>query len=93
MSTANPARAIGVESCIGSLRAGRGADISVLELVEGDWEVYDSVGATMRVHKALVPHLTVKGGRVFTPDFGPRPWGWLPDPSRPEPHAGHGCCG
>lgn len=93
MSTANPARAIGADGRIGSLRAGRIADVSVLDLVEGEWEVYDSVGATMRVDRAFVPHLTLKGGRVFMPDFGPRPWGWLPDPGRPHAHAGHGCCG
>jgi hypothetical protein len=27
-----------------------------------------------------VPSLTVKRGRVFMPDWGPRPWGWEPDP-------------
>ena len=60
----------------GAWRVGRQADISVLELEDGDWVVYDILGAGLRVNRAVAPHLTVKRGRVFTPDFGPRPWGW-----------------
>jgi dihydroorotase len=88
MSTANPAKAIGAEHRLGSLAVGRQADISVLELREGDWVVYDVLGAGLRVDRAFVPHLTVKRGRVFTPDFGPRPWGWWPDRAQPV----GGCC-
>ena len=38
MCTENPARAIGAEQRLGSLGIGRQADISVLELREGEWE-------------------------------------------------------
>src|SRR5215510_2093413 len=76
MSTENPAKAIGAEGRLGSLAVGRQADISVLELREGDWVVKDVVGASLRVQKAFVPFVTVKRGRVFQPDWGPRPWGW-----------------
>src|SRR5438445_11014734 len=79
MSTANPARAIGAEQRLGSLIAGRQADVSVLDLEDGAWVVYDILGAPLRVDRAFAPRLTVKKGRVFTPDFGPRPWGWWPD--------------
>jgi dihydroorotase len=79
MSTANPAKAIGAEKRLGSLAVGRQADISVLEMQEGDWVVYDILRSGLRVDRALAPHLTVKRGKVFTPDFGPRPWGWWPD--------------
>src|SRR5712691_1981035 len=41
MCTANPARAIGAADRLGSLTIGRQADISVLEVREGDWTVYD----------------------------------------------------
>src|SRR6267142_1039854 len=81
MSTANPARAIGAAHRLGSLAVGRQADISVLELREGDWVVYDVLGESLRVRQAVVPFVTVKKGQVFTPDWGPRPWGWEPDPS------------
>ena len=80
MSTANPARAIGAEHRLGSLAVDRQADISVLDLREGDWVVYDVLGTGLRVNKAFVPVVTVKRGQVFTPEWGPRPWGWEPDP-------------
>src|SRR6266568_1640414 len=79
MSTSNPARAIGAAHRLGSLAVGRQADISVLELREGDWVVYDVLGESLRVRQAVVPFVTVKKGQVFTPDWGPRPWGWEPD--------------
>jgi dihydroorotase len=90
MCTTNPAKAVGAEARLGTLAVGRQADISVLEMSEGDWMVYDILGAGLRVNRALAPHLTVKRGQVFTPDFGPRPWGWWPDRS-PAAVAG-GCC-
>ena len=79
MCTANPARAIGEEDRLGSLAVGRQADISVLDVRDGDWVVYDALRDSMRIDKAVVPLLTVKRGEVFEPDWGPRPWGWEPD--------------
>jgi dihydroorotase len=79
MCTANPAQAIGQAHRLGSLAVGRQADISVLHMNEGDWVVYDVLGASLRVDRAVVPILTVKRGQVFAPDWGPRPWGWEPD--------------
>jgi len=79
MSTANPAKAIGAEARLGRLAIGRQADVSVLDLKDGAWVVYDILGSSLRVDRAFAPRLTVKKGRVFTPDFGPRPWGWWPD--------------
>jgi len=79
MCTANPALAIGEDHRLGALAVGRQADISVLELRDGDWAVHDVVGGTLRTDKAVVPALTVKRGKVFTPEWGPRAWGWEPD--------------
>jgi dihydroorotase len=92
MSTANPARAIGAEHRLGSLAVGRQADVSVLELKDGDWVVYDILGSPLRVGRALAPRLTVKRGVVFAPDYGPRPWGWWPDHARPAGPIAGGCC-
>jgi dihydroorotase len=92
MSTANPARALGEDGRLGSLAVGRQADISVLELRDGEWTVNDVVGATMRVTKAVVPFLTVKRGEVFTPEWGPRPWGWEPDRVLSAAPIRGGCC-
>src|SRR5207244_7038625 len=41
--TVNPARAIGEDGRLGSLAVGRQADISVLEVREGRWVVYDTL--------------------------------------------------
>jgi dihydroorotase len=93
MSTHNPARAINEEARLGSLAVGRQADVSVLEIREGDWVVKDVLGAGLSVTKAFIPFVTVKRGRVFTPDWGPRPWGWEPDRVLPPAAISGGCCG
>jgi len=46
----------------------------------------------MRVTKAVVPFVTVKRGQVFTPDWGPRPWGWEPDRVLAAAPIAGGCC-
>jgi dihydroorotase len=92
MCTANPAKAIGAGQRLGSLAVGRQADVSVLERREGEWVVYDVLGASLRVTQAMVPFVTVKRGRVFTPDWGPRPWGWEPDRVLPAASMRGGCC-
>ena len=79
MTTANPAQALGMEDTLGSLAVGRPADISVLKEETGDWLFHDTEGNTLRGDKALVPAVTVKDGEPYSPDWGPRPWGWLPD--------------
>ena len=79
MATFEPAKALDMDGEIGSLAVGRTADISVLEEHAGDWLFRDTDGGTLRGDKALTPVLTVKDGEVFTAEWGPRPWGWLPD--------------
>ncbi len=79
MSTLNPAKAVGVEDRLGTLEAGHPADISVLDLEDGDWVVHDVVGGSRRIDRAVVPVLTVKKGQVFEAGWGPRSWGWQPD--------------
>lgn len=79
MSTINPARALGEEDRLGSLGVGKQADISVLDVEEGNWILYDVVGGSRKYDKAFVPLLAVKKGEVFEAGWGPRPWGWEPD--------------
>ena len=63
MTTINPARALGEEQQKGSLRAGMPADISILELTEGDFLFSDGVaGNTLKGNLLLVPKLTLKSG-------------------------------
>jgi len=79
MATMNPAQALGMGDSLGSLAVGRAADITVLEEATGDWVLGDAVGESRDTDKALAPVVTVKGGEVFSPDWGPHPWGWLPN--------------
>ena len=81
MSTLNPAKAVGLDGRLGTLGLGRQADISVLEVKSGDWVVYDVVGGSRTVEEAVVPVMAVKKGEVFEAGWGPRPWGWEPDPA------------
>jgi dihydroorotase len=81
MCALNPAKAMGLEGRLGTLGTGRQADISVLEVRDGSWVVFDVVGGSRRADKAVVPVLTVKKGEVFEAGWGPRPWGWEPDPA------------
>ena len=79
MCTINPARAIGEEGRLGSLEVGRQADVSVLEIQDGDWMVYDVLGSGRKSERAVVPVAAVKRGIVYEAGWGPRPWGWAPD--------------
>lgn len=79
MSTLEPARMIGKEADLGGLTEGSVADITVLELVEGRWSFGDSEGATIMGDQALQPVITFKNGHQVSVDYGPFPWGWLPE--------------
>ncbi len=68
-----------------------GRRFSVLRVEDGDWTVYDVLGESLHVSQAVMPVLTVKRGEVFRAEWGPRPWGWEPDPG-PSGAAFKGCC-
>ena len=78
MCTANPARAIGQHERLGSLMVGRQADISVLDIRQGSWVVFDTLGDSLQISQAVVPLLSVKRGKLFEAEWGPHPWGWEP---------------
>ena len=78
-TTAGPARVMGMSASLGSLALGREADISVLDIAEGEWLFADSFGRKERGTQAIVPVLTVRAGEPIMPAWGPRPWGWLPE--------------
>ena len=64
MTTINPARVIGLDNRLGSLRAGMDADLSILEMKSGCWELVDAEEEKMKVAKLLVPSFAVKSGEV-----------------------------
>jgi dihydroorotase len=64
-STTNPARIMGYEGTIGTLKPGANADISVFELRDGAFELRDSDGDTITARRRLLAQLTLKDGRVW----------------------------
>ena len=79
MTTAAPAKALGLAAEIGALVVGRVADVSVLEVVEGDWLFHDVTGGTNVGSQAVKPVGCVRAGEVMPIDYGPHSWGWLPE--------------
>lgn len=68
MTTINPARALGAEQQKGSLKVGMPADISLLEMTEGDFLFSDGkAGNTLNGKLQLVPKLTLKSGIKIIP--------------------------
>ena len=65
LSTIKPARALGEEKRIGSLKAGMEADISVLRLLPGKWNLEDSEREILTVDRLISPVMTVKSGQVI----------------------------
>jgi len=72
-ATTNPAKAFRMPHELGSLSPGSQADVAIFSMVEGDFEFQDAPGPDRPVgrrigHLKLVPWLTVKSGRVYSPN-------------------------
>jgi dihydroorotase len=63
MATINPARALGEEKTIGTLKAGADADISIVELISGTWRLEDSEREAIEAHQLIAPVMTIRPGR------------------------------
>jgi predicted amidohydrolase len=63
--TATPAKILGYEGTVGTLKPGANADIAVFELRDGSLLLRDSDGNTINAKRRLVAQLTVKDGRVW----------------------------
>lgn len=79
MTTTNPAKALRMEDEIGAIAVGREADITILDHVTGRWRFVDTQGVAFNGEDALVPIQTVRAGELIAPEWGPHPWGWLPE--------------
>ena len=64
-ATSAPARIMGYEGTVGTLKPGAIADISVFELRDGNFELRDSDGDTIIAKRRLLAQLTVREGRVW----------------------------
>jgi dihydroorotase len=63
-STATPARILGLQDLVGTLRPGANADVAILELRDEGCEFRDSDGNTVTGKRRLITHRTLKDGRV-----------------------------
>jgi dihydroorotase len=89
-TTATPAAAVRRGGSLGALAPGREADVTVLELAEGDWLLPDAAGESEVVGRLLVPRFAVRAGRVHR--LGPPPaagGAWPPAGHAGRPTAGH----
>ena len=62
MVTANPAKMLGLGHEIGALTPGLGADISVLEIENGQFELRDNSGERVRVSEMIRPVFALRNG-------------------------------
>ena len=73
MATTNPAHALSIEDSMGSLKPGRDADVSILELLSGAWNLEDTEQEIMQVSKLISPNLTIKSGELIPPQLVAQP--------------------
>jgi dihydroorotase len=64
-ATATPARIMGYEGTVGTLKPGANADIAVFELRDGAFELRDADNNTVTAKRKLLPQMTLKDGRVW----------------------------
>jgi len=63
-ATATPAKILGLEGVVGTLRPGANADVAILELRDGDHELRDTDGNTVTAKRRLIAQMTLKDGRI-----------------------------
>ncbi len=64
-ATVTPARILGMEAEIGTLRAGSRADVTVLRPLTEAWTYTDAEGATLSTAMRFVPDMVVRKGEVI----------------------------
>jgi dihydroorotase len=64
-TTVNASRVFNFDAEIGTLKPGAEADVSVLDLKDGEFTFTDSDGKTRTGRQKLEAVTTVKGGKVF----------------------------
>ncbi|HEY2509107.1 MAG TPA: amidohydrolase family protein [Streptosporangiaceae bacterium] len=80
-TTARPAEVLGLADQLGAIAVGRDADLSIVDLVEGDFAFTDTTGERFTGGYGLAPVHTLRAGQSYAPDWGTHPWGWLPAPA------------
>ena len=78
MTTGRAAAAVGLQDEIGAIAVGRTADLTVLDLVHGDFTFLDTTKARFGGEHGIVPVHTIRAGELVAPGWGTHPWGFLP---------------
>jgi dihydroorotase len=68
MVTSNCAAMLGMEDELGSLAVGRDADISVLDLKTGEWELRDNGQVAVKTDRRLTPAFCLRAGERIDAD-------------------------
>jgi len=68
MVTSNPAKMVKLEDSIGSLQVGREADVSVLELRRGRFELRDNSGEVVVASEMISPDFALRAGARYDAD-------------------------
>ena len=63
--TSNPAEMLGLADSIGTLQPGWEADVSVLDMLDGRFELRDNSGVVVMAPQMLTPLFALKAGRRF----------------------------
>ena len=63
--TGNPAKMLRMGDTIGSLQVGREADITVLDVLDGRFELADNSGVKVMASQMIVPAFALRAGRRF----------------------------
>lgn len=66
--TVNPAEQLGLTHKAGSLKMGMPADITVIDIENGDFVFHDTTGNSRRGKQQIVPVVTIKSGEVIYPN-------------------------
>jgi dihydroorotase len=64
-ATAAPARILGYEGTVGTLKPGANADIALIERRNGNVDLTDSDGNTVTAQERLITRMTLKDGRIW----------------------------
>ena len=64
-ATAAPAKIMGYQGTIGTLRPGANADIALIERRPGNFELKDSDGNIVTAKERLITRTTIKDGRIW----------------------------
>ncbi len=65
-TTLAPSKALGTESELGTLRIGTVADVTVLEVIEGEFELDDCEGERLTAKQILRPSMLVRNGSAVS---------------------------